>query len=83
MVDDIVERLRRYADWQALAGYFSDDLTEAADEIERLRAALERIAQCPIPLKLPGRVELWSLAVQMQETARAALAGEASDDVAT
>lgn len=53
------------------------------DEINRLRAALERIAQRPIPLKLPGRVELWNLAVQMQETARAALEGEATDDAAT
>jgi len=50
------------------------------DEIKRLRAALERIAQRPIPLKLPGRVELWSLAVQMQETARTALEGEKTDD---
>lgn len=52
------------------------------DEIERLRDALERIAQRPIPLKLPGRVELWNLAVQMQETAIAALEGEATDDAA-
>jgi hypothetical protein len=44
MTDDIVTRLRKYADWQGLAGYFSDDLKEAADEIERLRAALRAIA---------------------------------------
>ena len=51
------------------------------DEIERLRAALQAIAQCPIPARLPGRVELWSLAVQMQETAMAALKeGEKKDD---
>jgi hypothetical protein len=50
-------------------------------EIKRLRAALQAIAQCPIPARIPGRVELWSLAVQMQETAIAALKeGEASDD---
>ena len=79
MTDDIVTRLRT---WSADESTW-DLLTEAADEIERLRAALERIAQRPIPLKLPGRVELWSLAVQMQETARAALEGEASDDAAT
>ena len=48
-------------------------------EIKRLRAALERIAQRPIPLKLPGRLELWSLAVRMQETAIAALEGEKTD----
>ena len=52
------------------------------DEIDRLRAALQAIAQCPIPVRIPGRVELWSLAVQMQETAIAALR-EASDDAAT
>jgi hypothetical protein len=51
------------------------------DEIKRLRAALQAIAQCPIPARLPGRVELWSLAVQMQETAIAALR-EATDDAA-
>jgi hypothetical protein len=50
------------------------------DEIERLRDALQAIAQCPIPARLPGRVELWSLAVQMQETAIAALKeGEKTD----
>ena len=49
-------------------------------EIERLRAALQAIAQCPIPARIPGRVELWSLAVQMQETAIAALKeGEKTD----
>ena len=51
------------------------------DEIDRLRAALERIAQRPIPVRIPGRVELWSLAVQMQETAIAALKeGEKAND---
>jgi hypothetical protein len=42
MTNDIVARLRWYAGWQALASYFSDDLTEAADEIERLRADLNK-----------------------------------------
>jgi hypothetical protein len=51
-------------------------------EIERLREALQAIAQCPIPARRPGQAELWSLAVQMQETAIAALR-EASDDAAT
>ena len=50
------------------------------NEIDRLREALQAIAQCPIPARLPGRVELWSLAVQMQETAIAALKeGEKTD----
>ena len=49
-------------------------------EIERLREALQAIAQCPIPARIPGRVILWSLAVQMQETAIAALKeGEKTD----
>jgi hypothetical protein len=43
------------------------------EENDRLRTALQAIAQCPIPLRIPGRGELWSLAVQMQETAIAAL----------
>jgi len=77
MTDDIVARLRDQ--WESTSPNICH---AAADEIERLRAALERIAQRPIPLKLPGRVELWSLAVQMQETAIAALR-EASDDAAT
>ena len=41
MTDDIVARLRA---WSADESTW-DLLTEAADEIERLRAALERIAQ--------------------------------------
>jgi hypothetical protein len=50
------------------------------NEIDRLRGALQAIAQCPIPARLPGRVELWNLAVQMQETAIAALKeGEKTD----
>jgi len=50
------------------------------DEIDRLRAALQAIAQCPIPARLPGQAELWSLAVLMQETAIAALKeGEKTD----
>lgn len=69
---DIVARLRIFAK-------FDPDQAEAADEIERLRAALQAIAQCPTPGRLPGRVELWSLAVQMQETAIAALEGVKTD----
>ena len=50
-------------------------------ENKRLRAALQAIAQCPIPARLPGQAELWSLAVLMQETAIAALKeGEKTDD---
>ena len=48
-------------------------------ENKRLLEALQAIAQCPIPVRIPGRVELWSLAVQMQETAIAALR-EKTDD---
>ena len=56
------------------------ELRILVDEINRLREALQAIAQCPIPVKIPGRVELWSLAVQMQETAIAALKeGEKTD----
>ena len=43
MTDDIVARVRKYADWQGLAGYFSDDLKEAADEIERLREEIQQL----------------------------------------
>tara|TARA_R110000868_G_scaffold308344_1_gene569845 strand:+ start:42 stop:272 length:231 start_codon:yes stop_codon:yes gene_type:complete len=68
MTDDIVARLRDHLEMPSAYTCFS-----AADEIERLRAVLQAIAQCPIPVRIPGRVELWSLAVQMQETAIAAL----------
>jgi hypothetical protein len=79
MIDNnITARLRA---WSADESTW-DLLTEGVREIDRLRAALQAIAQCPIPARLPGRVELWSLAVQMQETAIAALR-EASDDAAT
>lgn len=76
--NNITARLRA---WSADESTW-DLLTEGVREIDRLRAALQAIAQCPIPVRIPGRVELWSLAVQMQETARAALEGEASDDAA-
>ena len=59
---------------------FKNGQESMKEEIELLRAALERIAQRPIPVRIPGRVELWSLAVQMQETAIAALKeGEKTD----
>lgn len=76
--NNITARLRA---WSADESTW-DLLTEGVREIDRLRAALQAIAQCPIPVRIPGRVELWSLAVQMQETAIAALR-EASDDAAT
>jgi hypothetical protein len=78
MIDNnITARLRA---WSADESTW-DLLTEGVREIDRLRAALQAIAQCPIPARLPGRVELWSLAVQMQETAIAALKeGEKTDD---
>jgi hypothetical protein len=86
MTDDILTRLRGPYEWRSIAKQYSTEIydetpLDAADEIERLRAALQAIAQCPIPVRIPGRVELWSLAVQMQETAIAALR-EASDDAA-
>jgi hypothetical protein len=80
-MDDLVERLREgfatNLEYEA-----ADRIEEQQKRIEQLEAALQAIAQCPIPARLPGRVELWSLAVQMQETAIAVLR-EASDDAAT
>ena len=79
MIDNnITARLRA---WSADESTW-DLLTEGVREIDRLREALQAIAQCPIPARLPGQAELWSLAVLMQETAIAALR-EASDDAAT
>ena len=84
---DITERLRLRNDPSQMLMCYpprpAPDMLcyEAAAEIKRLRAALQAIAQCPIPARLPGRVELWSLAVQMQETAIAALKeGEKKDE---
>ena len=74
MTDDIVARVRKYADWQGLAGYFSDDLKEAADEIERLRAALHRINGLN---DHPAR-----FSPDIDAVIEAALAGEVSDDAA-
>ena len=77
---DILERL------QGLVGVYIGDadiddyLLDAKDNIERMREALQAIAQCPIPARRPGQAELWSLAVLMQETAIAALKeGEKTD----
>ena len=74
-----MERLRDRAHGPATDATHAD-MREAAAEIERLRAALQAIAQCPIPVRIPGWLKLWSLAVQMQETAIAALKeGEKTD----
>jgi DNA repair exonuclease SbcCD ATPase subunit len=45
MTDDIVARVRKYADWQGLAGYFSDDLKEAVDRIEQLENQISHIIE--------------------------------------
>ena len=76
MTDDIVARLRRYADWQGLAGYFSDDLKEAADEIERVRARVDLLSGY-----LRGALSVIERFVSCDtEDARAALEGEKKDD---
>ena len=67
-MDDLVDRMRRYSvgahDGPALHPAICD---EAADEIERLRAALQRIADwCPATQEM-------TLAHQMADEAQAAL----------
>ena len=42
-MDDLVERLREYADYRATADDLSRCLFSAADRIEQLEAALEQI----------------------------------------
>ena len=75
MTDYIVMRLRRYADWQGLAGYFSDDLKEAADEIERGRARVDLLSGY-----LRGALNVIEMFVSCDtEDARAALAGEKTE----
>jgi hypothetical protein len=90
MTDDILARLRRYADWQGLAGYFSDDLKEAADEIALLREVVllgVNARKCQvIYFKTRNRDALLvskNAERAFDDAARAALAGEASDDAAT
>ncbi len=56
-----------------------DDVQAALDEIERLRAALREIEEC----NQDPRLSRQSCVEQLQSMARAALAGEASDDAAT
>ncbi len=58
MADDIVERLRDEAKAMA-GGDWSDHVigrrfTEAADEIERLWAAVERLLSALLPLSIAG-----------------------------
>jgi hypothetical protein len=77
MTDDIVARLRCYADIDD-AVYHPWVYGEAADEIERLRAALREIADGP----RDADKSYVSLLHEIQSEARAAL-GEASDDAAT
>lgn len=71
MTDDIVARLRVFAK-------FDPDQAEAADEIERLRAALFQIAH----QKYGSQMSCVDNYNALQTAARAAL-GEASDDAAT
>lgn len=67
---DIVEKLRK----AEVAGVLipCDDLKEAADEIERLRAALESLTEDP-PSTLDEPDEDWEVIVKMRAIARAAL----------
>ena len=80
MTDDIVARLRT---WSADESTW-DLLTEAADEIERLRAAaemaLETLIGCCVSA---GGVDDRKTILEAQDMLRAALAGEVSDDAAT
>jgi len=46
-MSDVVERLREYASPQWSVGAPAYVCTEAADEIERLREALQKIADAP------------------------------------
>jgi hypothetical protein len=76
MVDNnITARLRA---WSADESTW-DLLAEAADEIERLRAALREIANGP----RDADKSYVSLLHEIQSEARAAIEGEASDDAAT
>ena len=70
MTDDIVTRLRSATTQRE---WWPRDRLDAADEIERLRAALRDIALFS-PYKHSST---------LRRKARAALAGEASDDAAT
>jgi hypothetical protein len=89
MTDDIVARLREDAiDHRDVAGCCDCDpkdtknwchalnVEEAADEIERLRAALEKIANGPRDAGL----SYLDLYVELKLEARAALEGEKTDD---
>jgi hypothetical protein len=82
-VSDIVERLRAYAKNQARWVNIEDTCEEAAAEIERLREALERIAQHHIPGVIPEHWDASNWAVynyvQICEIARAALPKGESD----
>ena len=94
MTDDIVARLRCYADIND-AVYHPWVYAEAADEIERLRAALEKlIAACdagrPFERGSGGmtidaqlaRTVINGVRASAVEDARAALAGEKKNDAA-
>ena len=81
MTDDIVKQ-RRLRIYNVATDQFTVDLSknEAADEIERLRAALGKVMQkCPY-----ARKDQWCAGLDCAcVIIRAALEGEASDDAAT
>ena len=77
MSNDIVARLRCYADIDD-AVYHPWVYAEAADDIERMRAALRRISHAPC-----GKVYCANGHEEAVLIARVALEGEASDDAAT
>ena len=70
MTDDIVARLRNQADWLNVP---SEQCGKVADEIERLRTALQEIAWIATPDHEEARHKA-------TEIARAALEGEKTDD---
>jgi hypothetical protein len=78
MVDDIVARLRCYADIDD-AVYHPWVYAEAADRIEKLEAALRKIAEECQNTGYGNPIVMERMIDRIEETARAAL-GEASDD---
>jgi hypothetical protein len=83
MTDNFIVELKDYIKrehkYKGEAWCDPDDVQAAIDEIERLRAALREIADGP----RDADKSYVSLLHEIQSEARAALAGEAFDDVAT
>ena len=66
MTDDIVTRLRKHHEWFGNGGQPTSIWEDAADEIERLRADLEKMRQVAISehrrwCDRPCDAEQWSL----------------------